>query len=225
MTQEKKTQVALFVSMACLACLVLMAFKQVGSDAGGVQYVSQPPSGGCSLSSAVRQVMGVGTTYTCQNGQWAQMFANGGNMPSGFTGIIFSGTCPDGWGEVTALSGSFIQATIAENNDVGQSSGSNSITPLFTGTSSQSTSSVSAGTPAGTATFTGTPINFGTAVNVSLLGLGQALTGPSTITPAGSVGFSGSALGTHAHTITAAGTIAAIDPRPVNIKGIFCSKN
>src|SRR5258708_4660570 len=77
--------------------------------------------------------------------------------PTGILMVVISGSCPTGWAEVSALNGKFLQGTLAANGDVGTTGGNATITPAgavsaptFTGTSSQVTSAVSAGTPAGT---------------------------------------------------------------------------
>jgi hypothetical protein len=110
-----------------------------------------------------------------------QGYSTGSGLPSGLITLVISGACPSGFTEVSALSGKFLQGTLAANGDVGTAGGNATITPTgtvstpiltmnsytpggsvaaptFTGTSSQSTSAVSAGTPAGTnATGTVTP--------------------------------------------------------------------
>lgn len=46
---------------------------------GFVNYVTSAPSGSCSQGEPQRNVMGVGTIYTCQNGTWAQISGGGGS--------------------------------------------------------------------------------------------------------------------------------------------------
>lgn len=79
--------------------------------------------------------------------------------PSG--SIIFSQTaCGTGWTEVSKA-GDYVLLTTAANGDVN--------------------------TTGGSLNLTGTVQNFTTAGNVSLLGIGTALTGPASITPAGTI--------------------------------------
>ena len=77
-------------------------------------------------------------------------------MPSGMVAFVVSGSCPSGWTEVTALDGVMLRGTLAAHGDVGAAGGHSTITPSgtvsqasFTG-ASDTTSAVSAGTPAGT---------------------------------------------------------------------------
>lgn len=119
-------------------------------------------------------------------------------VPSGVVIMMLSNSCPNElWSQVTQLNGKFPIGTLIANNDVGGTGGSSSITP--TGTISPQT-------------FTGQQQNFGTALNVSLLGLGTALTGPASITPAGTVS-------------QATFTGNAFDPTPQYVKVIYCKKN
>jgi hypothetical protein len=81
-----------------------------------------------------------------------------GSIPSGLV-MFVDGTisaCPTGYTQVSS-SGNYVLLTTAANADAGTTGGSNSYTPAgtvaaptFTGTSNQTTSAVSAGTPAGT---------------------------------------------------------------------------
>jgi len=242
---------------------------------------------------------------------WVQ--TNG--LPSGVIVLVVSGTCPVNFTEVSALNGKMLRGTLAANGDVGGTGGSATITPTgtvstpsFTGTSNQTTSAVSGGTPAGTngtvsftpvgtltwpagvPTFAGT--SFSSVINhthtITLTSLLQGGTtaattgthimtstatggsaraptagdsftatsanpsgGVASITPAGTLTwpagvpafggtagtvpaetFTGSALGTHTHTLTPGGTVSqptftgnAVDPSPSYVKVIFCSKN
>lgn len=185
----------------------------------------------------------------CSNCTWADSRIiheppSGAGVSSGGIVFISSGSCPTGYTEFSTT-GKYLLFTTTAGADVGTNGGSlnytpagSNSTPTFTGTSSQSTSSVSAGTPAGTIasqTFTGTLQTFTTASNVSLLGVGAALVSPTSITPAGSIStgaFTGSALGTHSHTLTPAGTNtaptfsgSAATIQPTYLKLIGCQKD
>ncbi len=89
----------------------------------------------------------------------------GSSFVSGMIVFMASGGCPAEWGEVSSL-GNYLLLTTAAAGDVGTTGGSNSYTPagtvaapVFTGTSSQATSLVSAGTPTGTnSTVSFTPV-------------------------------------------------------------------
>lgn len=50
-------------------------------------------------------------------------------IPSGLIGMVISGTCPAGWGEVAALNGVTVLGTLSANGDVGTTGGSDTITP------------------------------------------------------------------------------------------------
>lgn len=195
----------------------------------------------------------------------------GSSLPTGLVAMILSGTCPSGWSEVAALNGKMIRGTLAANGDVGTTGGSATITPsgtvstptltmnsytpagsvtapTFTGTANQTTSATSAGTPAGTNAATATSGNCA-ATNIAA-GTGSTTackaTAPNLTVPAET--FTGSAMATHTHTLTPAGTNSAptfsgtpatlsgsvsqptftgtaVDPSPAYVKAIFCSKN
>lgn len=61
----------------------LLGFAQGG---GYVNYVTGAPSGNCSKSERLQEVMGTGTVYTCQSGTWAQISASGGGSVVGVLG-------------------------------------------------------------------------------------------------------------------------------------------
>src|SRR5438132_2874579 len=50
-------------------------------------------------------------------------------IPSGIIVFVQSGSCPSGFTEVAGLDGAYILGTVAANNDVGGTGGSNSYTP------------------------------------------------------------------------------------------------
>ncbi len=157
--------------------------------------------------------------------------------PSGLITLVTSGTCPAGYTELTALSGKTLIGTTAANGDVGATGGADTITPAgtnqaltFTG-SSANTSAVTAGTPAGTNAASATTGNCA-ATNLAI-GTGAATsckaTAPNLTVSAQT--FTGSALGTHLHAVTATGTIntptftgTPADNRSAFIKVIFCQK-
>ena len=147
-------------------------------------------------------------------------------MPSGMVAFVVSGSCPSGWTEVTALDGVMLRGTLAAHGDVGAAGGHSTITPSgavsqanFTG-ASDTTSAVSAGTPAGTngtattgATSGGTPAGTNAASATSgncastniAAGTGSTTackaTAPNLTVTAQA--FTGSALATHTHTVPA----------------------
>jgi hypothetical protein len=175
----------------------------------------------------------------------------GGSVPTGFVGMVLSGTCPSGFAEVSALNGVLVRGTVAANGNVGTTGGSDSYTPqgsvaapIFTGASA-TTSAVSAGTPAGSnsvPTYTGALGTLAVTAHTVVATKQGAAAGNVVTTathaftgvPGGTVSaptFTGSALGTHTHTLTATGsnsapsftgTPATVIPAYVN--AIFCQK-
>lgn len=174
---------------------------------------------------------------------FGQTYYYGGGVPSGTLTMIVTGTCSNGWTEVSGLNGQFLQGTLAANGDVGTTGGNATITPAgtvsqptFSG-ASDTTSSVTAGTPAGsnsTAAFTPVGSNgtaaftpAGTVAAPTFTGASDTTSAVSAGTPAGvnsSTGtvsklvtsssgvtlvFVGSALATHTHTVTPTGTNSA----------------
>ena len=157
----------------------------------------------------------------------------GGSAPSSAgmaSGVIVMtlSACPAGYSEATALNGVMLRGTIAANGDVGQTGGTDTITPTvaaltaaaqaFTG-SSANTSSVSGGTPAGTVaaptitwpvgvpTFAGSP---GTVPAQTFTGNAGTVPGEVISWPVGVPTFAGNALATHTHTLTPTGTNATV---------------
>jgi hypothetical protein len=150
------------------------------------------------------------------------------SVPQGAMIFVASGTCPATYTEVSALNGKMLRGTVAANGDVGQSAGSDSITPttntltaaaqIFTGNSITS-SAVTGGTPSGTIAI-GTFVNVATATTGNCAATNVAIgtgatnackaTAPNLTVPAeghsGTLSFTGSALATHTHTTTATGT-------------------
>jgi hypothetical protein len=158
--------------------------------------------------------------------------------PAGLITLVTSGVCPTGYSELSALAGKTLIGTTAANGDVGATGGTDTITPAgtnqaltFTG-SSANTSAVTAGTPAGTNAASATTGNCA-ATNLAI-GTGATTackaTAPNLTVSAQT--FTGSALGTHLHAVTATGTINTPtftgtpgDNRSAYIKVIFCKKD
>ena len=161
------------------------------------------------------------------------------NMPSGMIAFIATGTCPSGWTENDNIATYNILITTSAAGDVGTHGGSNSYTPsgtvsapvftgsagtvpaeTFTGTSNQTTSATSAGTPAGT---NGTASVAITTAGDSALGSagyyinkfnGVTLASGTTSITVPAETFTGSALATHTHTLTPAGTNGTVSFTP-----------
>lgn len=58
--------------------------------------------------------------------------APGASLPSGFVGLVVTGTCPQGTTQVGALDGKTLVGTVAANANVGGTGGADSITPAGT---------------------------------------------------------------------------------------------
>lgn len=236
-----------------LALLLVTSVSLHGQSGVPFARGASLPVGACDLGQlfilhTIDGVNGVGL-YFCSNvnGTWNKVGWTTSAVPQG--GIIFvaSGACPTSYTEVTSLNGKMFRGTVSGNTDVGGTGGADSVTPVFTGSSgtipaetftgsSATSSAVSAGTPAGTNGATATSGNCA-ATNLAI-GTGATTackaTAPNLTVPAET--FTGSALATHTHTLTAtgtngtvsftpAGTIAAVDNRPAYIKLIGCSKD
>lgn len=263
------------------------------STAGGVLALA------CSGSQKVSAI-GVDGIPVCTDD-----VSGSGGAPAGAVVMIVAGTCATtlgaGWAEETTLNGKFLLGTLEAAADIGGTGGADSVTPAgtvsqptFTGTSSQSTSSDSAGTPAGTVAWpagvpsfvgaafsniinhlhvvnitdtghthltqrypTATGSSTGFTIDTSMSGTladntlptktgttgisattNNPVGGVASITPGGTISwpagvptFSGSALATHGHTLTPAGTVSqptfagtSQENRPVFVKVIFCKK-
>ncbi len=131
--------------------------------------------------------------------------ANGG-VPSGMIEFIATGSCPTGYTQ-QSFAGDYILLTVAANSDVGTTGGS-----LTSG-------ATSAGTPAGTngtaaVTSVGTKFTTSSSGSFAFTTLaGTASAASPTVTVPAEV-FTGSAMGTHTHTIS-----------PTFVKLIPCQKN
>lgn len=165
-------------------------------------------------------ITGTGSINATLHGWYSPNYiaSTSGSLPSGAIVLIATGTCPTGFSQVAALSGTTLLGTVAANGDVGTTGGSDTITPqgtngaaTFTG-SSVTSGATSGGTPAGT---NSTPIFTGDSNTVAA----QVFTGtPSsvivnhthTITSVSLVeqaqgGTTASTTGTHVMTSTATG--------------------
>lgn len=60
----------------------------------------------------------------------------GSGLPSGAIIFIDTGSCPTGYTEVAALNDKMVRGTVDASGDVGQTGGSDSVTPTFTGDAS-----------------------------------------------------------------------------------------
>ena len=214
------------------------------------------PSSSCSASANRGSVAtnSSGNLCQCSNAtgsyQWNCAATTAAAVPSGSYVFIKSGTCPSGYTEDDALATYNILVTTTAAGDVGTSAAQsltaapqtiNALTAAaqaFTG-DSDTTSAVSAGTPAGTVTaptFTGsqdttsavsagTPAgtNSGAAFSITTqdyntgttaygpksLGGTTLASGTTSITLSTQPTFTGSALATHTHTLTPTGTNSA----------------
>lgn len=154
--------------------------------------------------------------YQCESNTWDKLaVAAASAVPAGSILMVIAGACPATYTEVSALAGKTLLGTTNGAGDVGGTGGSDTLTPtgtvaapVFTGTSSQATSSDSAGTPAGTNTA---PTFTGSALGTHLHGIGTYANAAITAgTPAGTVAWpagvpthSGTAVSDHAsHTHT-----------------------
>jgi len=263
--------------------LLLLAALPGGRNASAQEWDNACPAGTSAGNSVRNPATGHLQPSYCVNQSDGSM-SSFPLLPSGIVALILSGSCPSGWSEVAALNGKMLRGTVAANNDVGTSGGNSTITPTgsvaaptftgnagtvpaetFTGNagtvpaqtftgSSATTSAVSAGTPAGTNGASATSGNCA-ATNIAA-GTGSTTackaTAPNLTVTAQT--FTGSALATHTHTLTATGTNGtvsftpvgtngtvsftpsgtnssptftgnAIDPSPSYVKVIFCSKN
>ena len=169
------------------------------------------PGNNCGASSAYAPgsvyINGTdGHIWTCVGSAWVDDSATR-TIPTGFTGMVTSGTCPTGYAEVAGLDAAMPLGTLAAHGDIGTTGGANTVTPtvatltaaaqVFTG-SSATTSAVSAGTPAGTnGTVTGPAQTISWPVGV------PTFTGTAGTVPAETfTGTPFSSVINHTHTIT-----------------------
>ena len=235
----------------------IAAFAQ--SQAAIIGFVGTP-TGSCA-SGQMAANAATGDLYWCNSTAWTRY------VPAGIISMQISGSCQAGWTQVMALNGQFLQGTLAANGDVGTTGGNATITPAGTNSTAAftpaGTNSTAAFTPAGTVaapTFSGTQGTTSATSAGTPAGTVAAIAATSTTAVVVTTGsgnnvaaqththaapaFTGSALATHTHTLTPAGTNSApgftgtagtvpaetftgtaVDPRPQFTKVIFCSKN
>lgn len=219
--------------------IVILAWSQAGYMSH-ITISSGAPKGSCGPNELVLDATDSQTFVCPASGTWpANPTMWNYKVPTGLVTLITNGSCPTGWTEVSALNGVMLRGTLAANGDVGGIGGNTTITPAgtisiptFTGTSNQTTSAVSAGTPSGTnSTASFTPAGTNATASVATVSgstkgtnsggfntIGGSSPGSSFTIPAevftGTVGtipaetFTGSALATHTHTLTPSGTIS-----------------
>lgn len=168
-----------------------------GIIAAGLLFISIPVyaqiygvSSGPTLPATCRQysifVTTAGQMKICgTSNDWTDVGGGGGSVPTGSILLTLT-TCPTGFEEATELNGITLVGTLAANGNVGNTGGSDNITPAgtnsaltFTG-SSASTNNVSAGTPAGTnsvPTFTGNAWSAPAISGITATFTGNALAG------------------------------------------------
>lgn len=71
------------------------------------------------------------TPYVCSaTNTWTAISGGeGGGLPAGMIGLVASGSCPQGYAEVSAFSGKFLLGTDASSGNVGSTGGADTITP------------------------------------------------------------------------------------------------
>lgn len=213
---------ALLVGVALVAWLTRPAAQSYGN--GSIQPgTCVPGSTHVSTTAATFAICTANNTWTA--------VATPSSVPTGAIIFISSGTCGSGYAEATDLDGKTVELTATTHSDVGTTGGSDTRTPtgtlsvptltmnsytpagsvaapIFTGASAVS-SAVTAGTPAGTNGASATSGNCA-ATNVAI-GTGATnackATAPNLTVTAQT--FTGSALATHSHTVTATGTNSA----------------
>lgn len=118
--------------------------------------------------------------------------SSSGSMPTGFVGMVTSGTCPAGTTEVAALAGATLFGTTAANADVGGTGGADAVTPA--GTNGAPLLTMNSYTPGGNVAA---PVFTGTLGAVPA----ETISWPAGVpTHSGTTAtFSGNALGTHSH--------------------------
>lgn len=170
----------------------------------------------------------------------AQTYLTAAEVPRG-TILLMSTACPGGYVEVTALNGAMPLGTIAANNDVGTTGGTNTITPTVASltAAAQTVNSLTAAAQG----FTGDPttvpaLGAGTLADStsgsthklftsSASGVSAAtLTGSTaagTLTPLGH--NANSAVTGTMNSSAVTGTLNSFDNRPAYVKVIFCQKS
>ncbi len=139
---------------------------------------------------------------------------SGTTIPSGLITFIAAGTCPTGWSEVSALNGKFLRGTLAANDDVGNTGGSDTITDVL-----NHTHAVNVTDPGHAHTLqrypTATGTSSGYTADTSMSGTPAAVTLP----------MESQTTGITAATANPAGGVASIDNRPAFVNVIFCAKD
>ena len=106
-----------FIAVLAVAT-VAYANQKIHSDGVSLSIPS------CSGAGKALAYNSVSAGFECNT-----ISAVGGSLPSGFIGLVTSGTCPTGTTEVAALNGVTLVGTLAANGDVGGTGGANLITP------------------------------------------------------------------------------------------------
>src|SRR3990167_5567103 len=200
------------LSLAALFPLALPPLPQ-GGQASVIRHGASLPSV-CNANQDVFIRDGVGPHWCSAANTWSII-----TPPSGFIGLIDTGSCPAGYTEVAAFNGRSLLATLNANANIGTTGGADNITPavtnsmpVFTGSTSDTTS-VTAGTPGGTntaPTFTGDAASTVTVSADTSGATATVVSGP--YRPTGTVGapiFSGTTMTAHFHATTANGTVSA----------------
>ena len=224
-------------SLLAVFFVILCGWVLIGFGQGDFN----PWSGGCAVDGQVPSWSAAASKWVCASP------GGGSGLPSGAVVLVVAGACPSGYIEENSLNGKTVVGTLAGNSDVGAAGGSDSVTPAgsvsqptFAG-GSDASSSVTAGTPAGSVSWpasvpTQAADTFGT-TKFTTSGSGTAAFTSQTARgaiswPAGVPTFAGSALGTHQHSTTATGTVSQpsftgtqFDNRSAFVKVIFCKKS
>lgn len=135
--------------------------------------------------------------YVCSSDGLTWLTVNS-SIPSGLVTLIYSGTCPTGWTEVSELNGKTLIGTISANKDVGTTGGNDTITSVINHSHTL-------------ATGTGTTGNFS-----QVIGTVDTSSGGNGGTP------TQTSLGTL--TSSTVNGVASIDNRSAFVKVIFCRK-
>lgn len=142
---------------ACVVALAALPSRRASSQALPGLTVGPVLPATCGQGASYLLTTGQAALYVCTaTNTWATI----SGIPAGAILLVTAGSCPSDYAEVTALNGRMVRGTLAANGNVGTTSGSDAVTPTFTGNAIASTA-VSAGTPAGTnsaPTFSGSAL-------------------------------------------------------------------